>query len=263
MGWKLPFVATDALDLTSPGWGGAPSVGDLIEAALGKEPPDSARARHAIVVIDEIHHANLSQDLHGNMAAKRQEVLASLLSLLGYGTLNLGEDAKEWSSQNALVIAMGAFTELLDATRSPTPADLVAAGIPHELATRFEEVIVLRPLSERQLLELLRRWPALVSLIDVCARLGYAVRIHDEAFARAARAVIANDDKSTARTAGGWLVAALRSALIEALRDPAVKELEITPDSLSIARPDTRRRRGDDPPGEAGDWNATIILTPR
>lgn len=120
-GWDVPVVVTDAIDLTSPGWSGAPSIGDLVEAAIGDEPPDSARARHALVVIDEIHHIGIApQDgLHSNMAAKRREVISSLLPLVGYGTLHLGEGTREWSSRNALVICMGAFTGLLDTKKNP------------------------------------------------------------------------------------------------------------------------------------------------
>jgi energy-coupling factor transporter ATP-binding protein EcfA2 len=261
--YRLPFIATDAIELSSPGWSGAPSVGDLLDTAFGKQSPSSPRARHAVVVIDEIHHANVPPGLHGNMRAKRQEVLASLLAIVGYGTVPLGESTREWSSHNALVIALGAFTGLLDTTKAPTPADLVAAGIQFELATRFEQVLVLRPLSDDQLRRLLREWPALVSLVETCERLGYAVRIHEEAYARAARAVIAAGDEATPRTAGGWLVTALRSALSGALNDASITELEITPDSLSIARSSSRHRNGDDPPGDAGGWDTAIVLSPR
>jgi hypothetical protein len=216
-----------------------------------------------VVVIDEIHHAGVVEGLHGNMLAKRNEVLSSLLSLFGHGTLRLGDGTREWSSKNALVIALGAFTGLLDAERAPTPADLVAAGLPLELATRFDQVLTLRRLSERQLIALLRQWPALVSLTEVCQRLGVAVRIADETFARAARAVTTSRDGSTARTAGGWVVTAVRDALIGALGNSETRELVVTPDSLAIARSSRRRIGPDDPPGAAGGWDATIVLTPR
>lgn len=261
--WDVPFVVTDLLDLTSPGWSGAPSIGDLLEAAFDGAPPNSARARHAVVVVDELHHARVADGLHGNMRAKREEVLGSLLPLLGHGTLHLGEGAREWSSRDALVIGMGAFTGLLSATRLPTPADLVAAGLPLELSTRFEETILLHPLAERPLVELLHQWPALTSLTDTCNRLGYAVTIHEETYRRAARAVIFGNDASTRRTAGGWIVSALRRALIAALGDDSITELTVTPDSLSIARASARRRPPDDPPEWDSGWDATLILTPR
>lgn len=197
------------------------------------------------------------------MLAKRQEVLASLLSLFGHGTLRLGDGAREWSSRNALVIALGAFTGQLDAERAPAPVDLVAAGLQQEFATRFDEVLVLRRLTEQQLVGLLRQWPVLVSLIEVCDRLGFAVRIADETFTRAARAVVRGGDGSTARTVGGWLVAALREEMIRALRDTESRELVITPDSLAIARASVRRKGPNDPPDAAGGWDATIVLTPR
>lgn len=93
----------------------------------------------------------------------------------------------------------------------------------------------------------------------MCQRLGFAVRIADETFSRAARAVTAGDGGSTARTAGGWLVSALRDEMSRALAEPEVRELVITPDSLSIAR----RKGPEDPPEASGGWDATIVLTPR
>lgn len=262
-GWDVAWLATDCLDLTSPGWGGAPSIGDLLEAALEGAPPQSPRARHAVVILDELHHAALIPGIEGNMDAKKREVLSSLLGLAGHGTVHLGEGTAEWSSQHALVIGLGAFTGLLDLTRPPATADIVRAGIPLELCTRLtEELILLRPLPEHELRALLRRWPALTGLAAVCERLGYTVRVHDEALSRAARAVTLGLEGATPRTAGGWLVSALRRALIEALSENEVRELVVTPDSLPIAPALTRRRPPDDPPGADG-WDATIILTPR
>jgi hypothetical protein len=215
-------------------------------------------------VIDELHHARRVHDTTGNMLAKREEVLASLLGLTGHGTVHFGEGTEEWSSREALVIGMGAFTDLIDLSRPVSVKDIVRAGLPLELATRLaEEIIVLEPLRERDLIGLLRRWPALVSLIDVCNRLGYPVRVHDEAYTRAARVVTLGLDGSTPRTAGGWLVAALRHALIGALEGDELCELVIIPDSLPIPRTATRRRPPDDPPDGHGLWDATIVLTPR
>lgn len=112
--WRLPFTTADAPTLSSPGWTGL-NVGGVIEAALDSADAESVRARHAVCVVDEIHHIGVVDGLHGNLLAKRQEVLASLLSLFGHGTLRLGDSAREWSSKNALVIALGAFTGLLNA----------------------------------------------------------------------------------------------------------------------------------------------------
>lgn len=244
--WDVPFVFTDALDLSSAGWKGA-SIGDLVQAVLGGDSPDSVRARHAVVVIDELHHANIVEDMDGNMRAKRQEVLASLLGLFGHGVLHLGETGKTWSSRNALVLGLGAFTGTLDLSHVPAQSDLIRAGLPLELSTRFEEVVVLSPLAEGELLALLRRWPALVSLTEVCERLGFLVRIHDEAYRRAARALVLSADHATPRTAGAWLVTALRHELMTALTSGVVRDLVITPDSLEIARSAAPRADGDEP----------------
>jgi len=98
--------------------------------------------------------------------------------------------------------------------------------------------------------------------VSVCERLGFTVRVHDEAFAMAARAVVGASDEATARTAGGWLVSAVRQGLVVALANPEVREIAITPDSLTIARAQRDRRPPDDPPDDLRGWNAAIILTP-
>lgn len=262
--WAPVWCMVDALNLTSPGWSGAPSIGDVIDAALGTESPESPRARRAVVVIDELHHARILPGTHGTMAAKRDECLHSLLGLAGHGTVLLGEGTREWSAGAALVIGCGAFTGL-DLTRPLTVQRLHDWGIPLELGSRLaEEIIVLRRLRERDLIDLLRRWPGLLALIETCTRLGYPVQIPEATYARAARIVRLGYDGSTPRTAGGWLVSGLRAALITALAEPDPRELVITPDSLPIPATAARRPPSDDPPPESpGGWDTTIILTPR
>ncbi len=250
--WGLPTVTVAAGDITSPGWSGAPTIAALVESALGRLAPDSPRARHTIVTIEELAHARVDHDATGNMRSKQREVLASLLGLTGYGLpLHLPESGHAWSSDEALVIGVGAFTGLLDLTHPVSVRDIVEAGsIPIELATRFsEELIVMQRLSEEELLALLHRWPALTSLVDVCGRLGYTVRIAPEAYRHAARAVTLAPEALTARTAGAWLVSALRRALLAALDSSRYDELVITPDSLGIpwtAIKQARRERGHD-----------------
>jgi hypothetical protein len=259
-GFELPYVATDATDLTAPSYSGAPALGDLLEAKFGGEAPDGNWARHAIVVVDELHHVGVVEG-RGSNTEYRREILASMLPLFGHGLLHLGEGTREWSSREALVIVAGVFPRL-DARRTPTVQDLVDASLPMELASRFEQVLRLQRLSGRALNQLLREWPALTSLVIVCERLGYEVKIHDEVYACAASAVVRGEGEGfSPRTAGAWLVSALRSALIDALENPTPQHLVITPDSLQIARA-LPRRRPDEPPGSAG-WDTTIILTPR
>lgn len=262
-GWDVPLVHCEGISLSAPGWAGAPSIGDVVQAALRGAPPDSLRARRAVVVIDELHHIGLVDGLQGNSLAKKQEVLSSMLALVGGGTVLLGDGTDEWSSREALVIGVGAFTNLLDTARPPTVHQLVRAGLPLELATRFEEVVLLQRLPERELITLLRRWPAVTSLVAVCERLGHTVRIHDELFTCAARAVMLDQGGATARTAGGWLVSALRDALTAALAEPEAGEIVLTPDSLTIPRAPTRRTPPDDPPDDVDGWDATLILTKR
>ena len=254
--WGLPVVVARAGDLTSPGWSGAPTIGGLIEAAIREHAP--ATAARAIIVLDELHHVGLVAGTHGNVDAVRRDLLASFLGLAGFGTpIQLPEGHQEWNSDRALVIGVGAFTGLLDATRPIMIRDIIKAGIPLEVTTRLaQELIVMRRLGEQDLISLLHRWPELASLTEVCARLGYSVHIADEAYSRAARVVTLGHDASTARTAGAWLVSALRRALIDALDAPEPGEIVITPDSLPIpvtaTRPptDPKPSRGEDDGGD-------------
>ena len=260
--WDVAWVTTDAIDLTSPGWSGAPTIGGLIGAAIGNAPRGGSRARRPIVVIDEIHHVGVRHGLDGNMKAKKDEVLSSFLGVVGRGVVHLNESAEAWSSHEALVIGMGAFTGMLDSRKAVATDDVVRAGLPVELATRFEQVIRVAPLAEPELRRLLRQWPALKELEETCTRLGYTVRILEESLRRAARVVTLGLDGSTARSAGGWLVSALRAALIAALADPRVREIVIAPDSLPIS-PDATTPRRAEPPDEPGGWDAPSRLSPR
>ena len=265
--YELPTVTADCLDLTAPGWSGAVSCPALVAAAIGEEAPASPRARKAIIVLDEIHHLLLRPDVTSNMAAKQREVMGSLLGLAGHGVLQL-EHRGSWSSENALVIGVGAFSDspMIDYRRSREIGvrELVAAGLQIELATRLlEDLIVLPTPTEHDMRAILREWPALRSLIRVCDQLGYGVRVHDETIRRAARVVHLGHDQSTLRTAGGWLVSALRQALIRALDDPDAKEIVVTPDSLPISPAATRPK---DPPGPRdapGDEDGRDARPPR
>jgi energy-coupling factor transporter ATP-binding protein EcfA2 len=258
-GFELPYVATDATDLTAPSYSGAPALGDLLEAQFAGEAADGNWARHCIVVVDELHHVGVIEGRDNT--EYRRELLASMLPLFGHGVVHLGEGTREWSSREALVLGAGVFPRL-DARRTPTVQDLIDASLPMELASRFEQVLRLQRLSGPALDQLLRTWPALTSLVSVCERLSYNVRIHDEVYSCAASAVVRGEAEGfSPRTAGGWLVSALRTALIDALANPTVHALEITPDSLEIARA-LPRHPPEEPPGSAG-WDTTIIITPR
>lgn len=251
--WGVPWATVAATDLNSAGWAGGIWIGAAVESALGLLAPDSAAARHAVVIIEELAHARVDADATGNMRIKQQEVLSSLLGLTGYGLpIQLPESRRAWSSDEALVIGVGAFSGLLDFSRPVAIQDVVGAGgIPLELATRLaEEMIVVQRLTEGHLVDLLRQWPPLTSLVDVCGRLGFAVRITSEAYRHAARVVTLNHDRLTARSAGAWLVSGLRRALVAALDDPGRDEILITPDALPIpptaAKPTQHGRGFDD-----------------
>jgi hypothetical protein len=258
--WRLPWACTSVLGMTAVGWSGAPSINTIIEAALERSPQHP----RPVIVIDELHHARLIPGLQGVSAAHRSDLLSNLMDVAGGGVIRLGEGTTEYSCRRALVIAIGAFTDSLDLSRGVVgTADLVRAGIPLELTSRLtEEVIVLPRPSEQGTKEILRNWPALLSLVGVTERMGFSVRIPEESFGRAARAVAIGIDRATLRTAGGWLVSALRSALTIALDSGDPCELVIAPDSLPIpARAPVQTP--EDPSGPEGGWDATIMLRPR
>lgn len=260
--FNLPVITIDCTDLNPPGWSGAPSIAQLIAMAIGDEAPSGHRAQRAVVVLDELHHVLVGRDATGNLAGFAKLVMSSLLGLTGHGVVQL-ENAQSWSSQHALVIGLGAFTGLLDYRLPVTVRTLEEAGVNLELANRLAvEIVTVAPPTEREVLAILREWPDLRSLIAVCTRLGYEVRVHDEAIRRAARVVHLGHDRSTLRTAGGWLVSALRQALIDALDQSDARAIIVTPDSLPIppnaTRPQPRRQPPPLPGGDEGDnaWHS-------
>lgn len=239
-GYRVPWVMAAATDISSPPWGGDPSIGDLILTALGSHEPDSVAGRHMVVAIDEFDKAGVvkERNVTSNSRQMLEERLASLLQLFngGGGPIPLADTGKVWSSQHAMVVGMGAFGGMIDPPEEVSVGALVRAGFPVELSSRMETVVRLRPLAEEALRTLLRRWPSVTSLTATCERLGYTVRIHDEVYTRAARAVVDGSDGATPRTGGSWIVTALRAALSRALLDDEQTTIELAPDSLSIPR---------------------------
>lgn len=246
--FSLPVITIDCTDLNPPGWSGAPSIAQLIAHAIGCDSPASPRAQRAVVVLDELHHVMVGSDTTGNLAGFSKLIMSSLLGVTGHGTIQL-EDAQSWSSQHALVLGLGAFTGLLDYRRPVTVRTLEEAGVHRELANRLAvDVVTVTPPTEREMVGILREWPDLRGLITICTRLGYDVRVHDEAIRRAARVVQLGHDHSTLRTAGGWLVSALRQGLTDALERSDSRAIAVTPDSLPIPAHATRPHVQPNPP---------------
>ena len=245
--WGLPVAMADAIDLNGPGWGGAPSIGQVIQTSWrGRASPEQQRTM--LVVIDEIHHARLQPEAHGNMAAKQREVLASLLSLTGGGRLQIGESGHSIETDRMLVVCAGAFTGMRE---NITVGAMVRYGIPIELASRFDQVVRIRRLSQRAMVSVLKQHDAIVDVVELCARLGISIRIHEQTFTRAARAVV-QDPSSTPRTAVAWIVTALRAQLYAVLFGEGSPSIELSPDSLDIRRDHDDDDRTDPGGGEAG-----------
>ena len=254
--WDIAWVFSSVADLSTVGWRGT-NLNELLGDAFHGVAPDSLRARRAVVCIDELHYLG-APDLDGVARQKYRELVAAMLSLFGDSTIHLSDGTTEWASREALVLGLGVFPRALAAGRHPTGADLELDALPLELSSRVETIVRLDRLPEPQLVQLLRGWPALRDLTDVCTRLGYAVHVSDEAVRHAARITTLAGDAMTARTAGGWLVSALRRALADALADPDRRELVITPDALPIP-PHATRARPDDPQDDFGWGDLTTF----
>lgn len=246
--WGLPVATVDAIDLTGPGWGGAPSISDVIEASW-RGRATAEQQRRMLVVIDEIHHARVDSEAHGNMAAKQREVLASFLSLTGGGRLQIGESGGSIETDRMLVVCAGAFTGMRD--DNVTVDALVRYGIPLELATRFDQIVRIRRLHRRALVSVLKQHDAMADMLELCARLGIRIRIHEQTFTRAACAV-EHDQSSTPRTAVGWIVTAFRAQLYDALFGEGSTSIELSPDSLDIPYARDDEDHGVSPGGESG-----------
>jgi hypothetical protein len=261
--FRLPWIATDCLDLSSSAAWSGPSIGTIVAAGLVGIPVDSPRRARAIIFLDELSHIRVSSNSTSNTLAKERELIASLLGVAGRGTVHLGETAELYSTRDCLVIGAGAFSDA--AFERPHVAGIIDYGIPVELATRLAETLIVLPrrLGQSTLVAILQQHPMLAGLIDVCRRLGFDVDITPEALGRVARVVDTGQEYATTRTGAGWLITALRHELIVALDDPSVRRLVVTPDALDIP-PSALRPRPPEPPddGETG-WDARSRPTSR
>lgn len=251
--FELPFIHVDALDLTGPGWGSAPSIGDVIEVSLRGARPDSLWARRAVIDIDEIHHARLYPGLEGNSLSKRAEVLNSLLGLTGGGVgIQLGDSGVTYRADAALVVLAGAFTDLASAAPTPTIEELVAYGLPYELVTRMQEIVALRRLSARAVVEILERWPAVREVQSLATRLGTDIQVAPETLQWIGRVVADGSSAATVRTGAGWLLTTLKARLASVLSGEQDGSTVVSPDCLTISRMSGTERRRDDGPDEQG-----------
>ena len=254
--WRLPTAHVNLGDLNGPGWSGAPSIGDVLLDAVSGEPLTSPRAEHAIIICDEIHHARVIEDLTGNSREKRNEVLTSLLALFGGDSMHTTGGA--YSARRTFRIAIGAFSGL-DLSVPITPRRLADFGFPPELANRIaaQEVMHLNTLSDAGMIELLMSWPEIRSLLETSAALGIPVRVHEATYARAAREMLWSAEAETTRRAAGWILSAIRRALLKMLSGATDGPVEINPDDLQIPR---IRARRDDRPDHSGGWDFTLPL---
>jgi hypothetical protein len=170
---------------------------------------------------------------------RREEVLASLLSVVAGDQVALGEKSEVWSARQALVITAGAFTGLDVTPKNVTPVRLARAGIQSELANRLlaGEVIGMVPPPRRELVRVLERWPELLSIRQAARRLGFTLSVPEATLYRAAALITDGLHGDTVRSAGGTLVSAARHHLVAALEEGADGNvLVITPDDIRTHR---------------------------
>lgn len=253
-GYRLPVAMVDATGLSSPGWHGL-NLPDAVLQAVHGHPA----ASKAIVVIDELHHIGLrpDEDVNGTTRSKKAEVLSSLQTAVGGGEVT-SSSGSSWDSRPGFIVGIGAFTDRLDVTRPIDTQALVDAGIPIELATRFESIVRLAPLHEQAIRDIVEHSPAVQNVTTMAERLGFTVTITREALAHAARMHALSEGRESPRSAIGWVVSAVRSTLLHRFMsgETDVSPLVITPDSLAVpaqvssnrhARPDGRMRDDGDP----------------
>jgi hypothetical protein len=253
-GYPLPVVWAEVSALTSPGWGKALSIGEMVLAAMGSRDLIEAGSRRCVVVLDELHHARLAGEDDSNMRMRREEILASLLGLVAGDRVPLGEKTAVWSARQALVIAAGAFTDLNVRAENVTPGTLTAAGIQPEFANRLcaGDILGFSPPPKGELARVLGDWPELRSVTESARHLGYQLCVPEATLHRAAALILDGRHGDTLRSAGGALVSAARGHLLAALEASAKhQELVVTPDDIRTARRgpiagDARR----DPPDE-------------
>lgn len=240
VGYPVVVLKTDVGAINAPGWSKAPSIGELVLAALGARSPTEPKARRAVVLLEELHHSRVRGDADSSSRLKREEVLASLLGLVAGDHVPLGEKTDTWSARQALVFAAGAFTGLDLSAANVTPARLSSVGIPPELANRLcsGDIVEFSAPPKMEIARVLGAWPELVSLTSTARHLGFTLRIPEATLHRASELIMDGRQGDTFRSAGGAIVSAARQHLLTALEKGARRnEIVVTPDDIRTARP--------------------------
>ena len=205
---NIPTIIVDTTTLTATGYQGN-NVEDIIFDLINRANGDLSKASRGIIFLDEIDkkYTNGSRDREAEIGSSA--VQDELLKLLEDGeyTINLGSDMfpdyKIFPTKNITVIASGAFTELLEKrstkekqigfetkiqeekTLPPISVDdLYQYGLKKELVGRLPNIIELKPLSEKDLIQILKSQNSkiLQSKIAILKELGIHLNIKEETF---------------------------------------------------------------------------------
>lgn len=214
---NVPTVITDATSLTASGYQGG-NIDDILKQLIEKANNDIAKASRGIIFIDEIDK-KASTTIEANAQIGTASIQDELLKLLEDGEyrINLGDvlfpNYVTLSTKNITVIASGAFTELrkkkekkktigfqqkepLIKQKEPiTTEDLYQYGIKKELIGRLPNIIELNPLTEENLIQILKNPhnQTIQSKIQILNDLKIKLQIEEEVYQDLAKEAIKND----------------------------------------------------------------------
>ena len=168
----LPYVHIDASSMVRTGIRGM-NVDDLLKSILRRCDNDLYKAQGAVVVLDEFDKLMLTNDTYN------ATVLNQLLRLIEGGEFSLekglSEEAQEFrdistiDTTHMLFILSGSFQVFKDAMPAQTgfiksegnddaayETIIAESGMPKELQGRIKDVVVMKPLTEEAMYEILR-----------------------------------------------------------------------------------------------------------
>lgn len=215
---NVPTVITDATSLTASGYQGG-NIEDILKQLIEKANNDIAKASRGIIFVDEIDK-KASTTIEANAQIGTASIQDELLKLLEDGEyrINLGDvlfpNYVTLSTKNITVIASGAFTglrkkkeekkktigfqqkESLIKQKEPiTTEDLYQYGIKKELIGRLPNIIELNPLTEENLIQILKNPhnQTIQSKIQILNDLKIKLQVEEEVYQDLAKEAIKND----------------------------------------------------------------------
>lgn len=215
---SIPTVIIDATSLTASGYQGG-NIDDILKQLIEKANNDIAKASRGIIFIDEIDK-KASTTNEANAQIGTASIQDELLKLLEDGeyTINLGDNLFPnyitINTKNITVIASGAFTDLLEKKKNKktaigfkqseekitkqepiTPEDLYQFGIKKELVGRLSNIIELNPLTEENLIQILKNPhnQTIQSKIQILNDLKIKLQIEEEVYQDLAKEAMKND----------------------------------------------------------------------